>query len=79
VGNRISGTVHAGIYTSPSDDVGGRTRESFVITGNRIGVAAGPHLLLSATSGSYTVSDNLDGEGRPLRCEADPAEHTTCP
>ena len=66
-GNRISGALITGIYVSPRD-VAGNTRESFVISGNRIArpPAGSPippdttwlALSLSHTSGTYTLSGN---------------------
>jgi hypothetical protein len=58
VDNRISATARACIYVSPSD-AAGPTRESFVITGNRLARAQGRYLALAPTTGSYTVADNV--------------------
>jgi copper-binding protein NosD len=55
--NRISGTTRAAIYVSPSD-AAGPTRESFVITGNRLSPAGGVPLNLAPTAGRYTVAGN---------------------
>lgn len=57
-GNTISGTTEAGIYVSPSDDVGGNTRESFVIEHNTIQPAAGVYMNLHPTTGTYTTLEN---------------------
>lgn len=56
-GNTIVGTTAAGIYVSPSD-IGGATRESFVIENNAIQPAAGVFMNLKPTTGSYTVQEN---------------------
>lgn len=56
-GNTIVGTTAAGFYVSPSD-VGGGTRESFVIQNNTIQPAAGVFMNLKPTTGSYTVQAN---------------------
>jgi len=55
--NTISATSSAGIYVSPSD-VGGSTRESFTVTGNKLSKLAGVYMNLAPTSGTYSVSSN---------------------
>jgi hypothetical protein len=55
--NTIVGTTEVGIYVSPSN-IGGSTRESFVIEGNSVEPAAGGFTNLAPTSGSYTVQAN---------------------
>ncbi len=56
--NVITGTTDTGIYVSPSD-VGGNTRESFVIEHNTIGpLTSGVHMNLSDTIGTYAVQEN---------------------
>src|SRR5262249_9817395 len=56
--NVISETTQAGIYVSPSD-VGGQTRESFVIERHTIGpLTSGVFMNLSETTGTYTVKEN---------------------
>ena len=57
--NVITGTTQAGFYVSPSD-MGGNTRESFIIERNTIQPAAGVHMNLSAASGTYTVKENTE-------------------
>ncbi|MDX6671167.1 MAG: hypothetical protein QOI91_1530 [Solirubrobacteraceae bacterium] len=56
--NDISQTTAAGMYVS-RDDVAGPTRESFVISGNRIAPASGRHLDLPSIQGTYSVLGNL--------------------
>jgi hypothetical protein len=56
-GNTIVGTTTVGLYISPSD-IGGATRESFVIENNTIQPAAGVFMNLKPTTGSYTVQNN---------------------
>jgi hypothetical protein len=56
--NVITGTTAAGIYVSPNDKEGGNTRESFVIERNTIQPAAGVHMNLSKTTGTYLVQKN---------------------
>ncbi len=60
IANEISGTTAAAIYVSPAD-AAGTTRESFVITGNRLRPRAGQLLNLHRTVGSYVVAGN-EGE-----------------
>jgi hypothetical protein len=55
--NVITGTTTTGIYVSPSDK-GGNTRESFVIERNTIHPAAGVHMNLNKTTGTYLVQKN---------------------
>jgi hypothetical protein len=55
--NTIVGTTEVGIYVSPSD-IGGSTRESFVIEHNTIEPAAGGFTNLAPTSGAYAVLEN---------------------
>jgi hypothetical protein len=55
--NVITGTTLAGIYVSPSD-IGGNTRESFVIEHNTIQPAAGVYMDLHPTTGTYTTLEN---------------------
>jgi hypothetical protein len=57
--NRISGTTGADIFVASSDAAGG-TRESFVITGNRLSKANGVYLNLAPTTGHYTVAHNIE-------------------
>lgn len=57
--NDISQTTAAGIYVS-RDDRAGATRESFVISGNRIAPSRGHHLDLPSILGTYSVSGNLE-------------------
>ena len=57
--NVIRGTTAAGIYVSASD-AAGATRESFVIAGNVLDPAAGGHMDLRPTSGTYTVQGNAE-------------------
>ncbi len=56
-GNTIVGTTAAGFYVSPSD-IGGSTRESFVIENNTVQPAGGVFMNLKPTTGSYTVQAN---------------------
>ncbi|MDX6650519.1 MAG: hypothetical protein QOJ97_2470 [Solirubrobacteraceae bacterium] len=56
--NRISGTTGADVFVASSDAAGG-TRESFVITGNRLSKANGVYLNLAPTTGRYTVARNV--------------------
>jgi parallel beta-helix repeat protein len=58
-GNTITATREAGFYVS-SSDVGGTTRESFVIQHNTIQRAGGVFMNLHSTSGSYTVGENAE-------------------
>lgn len=55
-GNRISHVSGAGIYVSTANQ-GGRTKESFVITGNTL-AQVGVSMTLEPTSGTYTVRGN---------------------
>ncbi len=55
--NTITGTTLAGIYVSPSD-IGGNTRESFVIEHNTIQPATGVYMNLHPTTGTYTTLEN---------------------
>jgi hypothetical protein len=55
--NTISGTTSADIYVS-SSDVGGPTRESFVITDNTLSKLSGVYTDLKPTTGSYTATPN---------------------
>jgi hypothetical protein len=55
--NTISGTTSANVYVSPRD-VGGPTRESFVITDNTLSKRSGVYTNLKPTTGSYTVRAN---------------------
>lgn len=55
--NTISGTTAAGIYVSPSDSAGS-TRESFVMTGNKLTFTSGVCMNLHPTAGTYTVGSN---------------------
>ena len=55
--NTITATTDAGIYVSPSD-IGGNTRESFVIERNTLNVTSGAVMDLKTTSGTYTVAEN---------------------
>jgi hypothetical protein len=55
--NTILATTEVGIYVSPSN-IGGSTRESFVIEDNTIEPAGGGFTNLAPTSGSYTVQAN---------------------
>ena len=57
--NTITGTTAACLWVSPSDSHGS-TRESFVITGNTLIKASGKYTDLRATSGTYTVSGNVE-------------------
>nr|MDQ4042152.1 right-handed parallel beta-helix repeat-containing protein [Actinomycetota bacterium] len=57
IANEITGTTAAAIYVSPSD-AAGATRESFVISGNRLRPRSGHHLDLQRTVGSYLVAGN---------------------
>ena len=58
--NDISGTTTVGMYVSRSDEAG-PTRESFVVTGNRIAPARGGHLDLPTLPGvAYTLSGNVE-------------------
>jgi hypothetical protein len=57
-GNRISRTTAASFYVSPSD-VGGSTRESFVISGNTMSKTSGTYTDLKPTSGTYVVQGNV--------------------
>jgi parallel beta-helix repeat protein len=56
-GNTITGTTGAGIYVSPSD-IGGETRESFVIERNTIRPFTGVFMNLHPTAGSQTKREN---------------------
>jgi Right handed beta helix region len=56
-GNAITDTTDAGIHVSPSD-IGGNTRESFVIERNTVKPAAGVYMNLQPTAGTYTVQEN---------------------
>ncbi len=55
--NTITGTSEASVYVS-SSDVGGQTRESFVIADNVLRKASGAYLDLHPTLGTYTVAEN---------------------
>jgi hypothetical protein len=55
--NTISRTTAASIFVSDSD-VGGSTRESFVIAGNTMSRSSGQYMNLKPTSGTYTVAGN---------------------
>jgi parallel beta-helix repeat protein len=55
--NTISGTTSANVYVS-SSDIGGPTRESFVITDNRLSKRSGVYTNLKPTTGRYTVRGN---------------------
>jgi hypothetical protein len=56
--NVISETTGAGIYVSPSD-IGGQTRENFVIERNTIGpLTSGVYVNLGKTTGTYKVKEN---------------------
>ncbi len=63
--NTITGDTIVGLYVSPSDPVGGNTRESFVINGNTIDrpapVGNWVDMNLEPTTGSYAVSGNTVG------------------
>jgi parallel beta-helix repeat protein len=56
-GNTITGTTVVDIYVSRSD-IGGNTRESFVIENNRLQRAAGDYMDLQPTTGTYTTRNN---------------------
>jgi hypothetical protein len=56
--NDIAQTTAAGMYVSRTDEAGA-TRESFVISGNRIAPASGRHLDLPSIQGTYSVLGNL--------------------
>jgi hypothetical protein len=56
--NDISQTTAAGMYVSSTDQAG-PTRESFVISANRIAPASGRHLDLPSIQGTYSVLGNL--------------------
>jgi hypothetical protein len=56
-GNTITETTDSSVYVSPSD-IGGQTRESFVITNNVFQKTSGTYLNLSPTLGTYTVAEN---------------------
>jgi len=56
-GNTIAQTTVASIYVSPSD-IGGNTRESFVIEHNTIQRAGGVYMDLHQTTGTYTALEN---------------------
>jgi parallel beta-helix repeat protein len=56
-GNTIVGTTAAGFYVSDSN-IGGATRESFVIEHNTLQPASGVFMNLAATTGSYAVQEN---------------------
>jgi hypothetical protein len=58
-GNTIAGTTAACFYVSASN-VGGETRESFVIEHNTLQPAAGVFMNLHATTGTYTVRENVE-------------------
>ena len=55
--NTISRTTAACLYVSPSDSAG-KTRESFVISNNRLSKSSGNYTDLQPTSGTYSVSSN---------------------
>jgi len=55
--NSISGTTAADIFVSASD-IGGLTRESFVITNNTLSKTSGVYTNLKPTTGTYTVNSN---------------------
>jgi hypothetical protein len=55
--NTISDTTSASVYVSPSD-VGGPTRESFVIIDNTLSKRSGAYTDLKPTSGTYRVEGN---------------------
>ncbi len=55
--NTITQTTEDAFYVSPSD-IGGRTRESFVITDNTMSKGTGGYMDLQASSGSYRISGN---------------------
>ncbi len=56
--NTINNTTTAGVYVSPSD-IGGETRESFVIEHNTVQPTSGVEMNLSPTTGTYTVQENV--------------------
>jgi hypothetical protein len=58
IGNTITDTTAAGIYVSPSDEVGGDTRESFLIEHDTIEPSAGVFMNLEPTTGTYTTFEN---------------------
>ena len=60
-GNTIVDTSTAGFYVSESN-IGGATRESFVIEHNTLQPAAGVFMNLQPTAGSYTVRENIELE-----------------
>lgn len=55
--NTIAATTTMDIYVSRSD-IGGNTRESFVITNNSLQKAAGGYMDLQPTTGTYTTLEN---------------------
>ncbi len=55
--NTITQTTVAGIYVSPSD-IGGNTRESFVVEHNTIQRTGGVYMDLHPTTGTYTTLEN---------------------
>jgi hypothetical protein len=55
--NTITQTTEDAFYVSPSD-IGGSTRESFVITNNIMSKDVGGYMDLHSSTGSYTVSGN---------------------
>jgi hypothetical protein len=57
--NTISRTTAASFFVSDSD-VGGATRESFVIAGNTMSRSGGQYMNLKPTSGTYTVAGNAE-------------------
>ncbi len=58
IGNTITDVNAAGIYVSP-EDIGGKTRESFVIEHNAIEpTGGGVFMNLEPTTGTYTVAEN---------------------
>jgi hypothetical protein len=56
--NDITQTTSAGMYVSRTDEAG-PTRESFVISNNRIAPSSGRHLDLPSIQGTYSVLGNL--------------------
>lgn len=56
--NEVARTTAASLYVSPSD-AAGNTRESFVVTGNQLAKSAGRYTDFQATSGVYTILDNI--------------------
>lgn len=56
--NAISDTSAACLYVSQADDAGA-TRESFVVSNNRLARSAGRYTDFQATSGSYSLLSNI--------------------